>query len=252
MPAPKPPLAMFSSFYGVADKPAFMAGRQAMIDAMKAPQGIFAGDNLMVFDRTLSFLQDEAFMQAYARHAVQPTEKATLWRLVTLVWAARQASRLEGDFVECACYRGTTARIITDVLGLAGAERRYFLYDLFDHDPDMPHHSMPDHSRKLFEEVKARFSDAPNVVVTQGRVPDSFAQAAPETVAFMHIDLNNVDAEIGALEVLFDRLVPGGVVVLDDFGWLAYSAQNKAEHQWFGDKGYRVLEMPTGQGLVIK
>lgn len=32
---------------------------------------------------------------------------------------------------------------------------------------------------------------------------------SPAKVAFMHLDLNNLAAEIGALELLFQRLVPG-------------------------------------------
>jgi hypothetical protein len=83
-------------------------------------------------------------------------------------------------------------------------------------------------------------------------VPDSFAIAVPEKVAFLHLDLNNMEAEIGTLEILWDRIVPGGVLVLDDFGWAAYRKQFVAEITWLGERGHRILEMPTGQGLVIK
>jgi O-methyltransferase len=83
-------------------------------------------------------------------------------------------------------------------------------------------------------------------------VPDSLANAAPNKIAFLHLDLNNADAEVGALEVLFDRMVPGAIMVLDDYGWLAYEAQKIAEDDWLGKRGYRVLELPTGQGLLIK
>lgn len=111
---------------------------------------------------------------------------------------------------------------------------------------------MPDHSKQLYAWVKERFSEFPNVTVTQGRVPDILADVAPQKIAFMHLDLNNAGAEIGALEVLFDRMVPGAVMVLDDYGWQAYRAQKLAEAPWLEKRGYRVLELPTGQGLVIK
>ncbi|WYX15476.1 hypothetical protein WJ974_02785 [Achromobacter xylosoxidans] len=68
----------------------------------------------------------------------------------------------------------------------------------------------------------------------------------------MHLDLNNAEAEIGALDMLFDRMVPGAVLILDDYGWLYYRAQKDAEDPWFARRGYRVLELPTGQGMVIK
>ena len=78
------------------------------------------------------------------------------------------------------------------------------------------------------------------------------SDASPEKIALMHIDMNNVDAEIGTLELLWDRVVPGGIVVLDDYGWLAYHKQFSAELAWFRQRGQYVLEMPTGQGLVVK
>lgn len=97
-----------------------------------------------------------------------------------------------------------------------------------------------------------RFADLSNVTVSQGKVPEVLHDVAPEKIAFMHLDLNNADAEIGALEILFDRMVPGAVLILDDYGWLAYRAQKDAEDPWLAQRGYRVLELPTGQGLVIK
>ena len=90
------------------------------------------------------------------------------------------------------------------------------------------------------------------MTITQGKVPGSLTIAAPEKIAFMHLDINNADAEIGALEVLFDRLVPGAVLIFDDYGWAPYYAQKMAEDPWLEKRGYRVLELPTGQGMVIK
>ena len=78
-----------------------------------------------------------------------------------------------------------------------------------------------------------------------------FSQGLPEKIAFAHIDMNNAPAEIGALEAIEDRLVPGAVIVLDDFGALPYRAQHVAETEWFAKRGVPVLELPTSQGLVI-
>lgn len=100
--------------------------------------------------------------------------------------------------------------------------------------------------------MRARFAGLDNVVITRGPVPATLERASPEKIAFMHIDMNNVAAEIGALDELFQRVTPGGVVVLDDYGWIAYQAQQAAERDWFASRGYVVLELPTGQGLVIR
>ncbi len=242
-------------FFGLLNKDQFVQGIQQAINQISGgpDKGIYAGDNLFTYHRNLSFLEDQALMKAYAAHAKTPVEQAILWRISTVLWGVRNGLRLEGDFVECACYKGTTVRMICDAVNFSEqADRHYYLYDLFEHDPSMAHHAMPEHGAELYAAVKERFSDCPNVTVTQGRVPDVLADVAPNKIAFMHLDLNNAEAEIGALEVLFDRMVPGAVLVLDDYGWMAYRPQKLAEDPWFEKRGYRVLELPTGQGLVIK
>lgn len=237
------------AFFGVRDADTFFQRRDALIAEFVHPSGVFAADKLITWSKTLGFLRDPAFGEAINRNTRTGPERGTLWRISTLVWAAKQTSHLDGDFVECACYRGSSARTVADLVDVS--TRRYFLYDLFEHDEAMPHHSMAEHSATLYDEVRARFPE-PNVIITKGRVPDSLAQAAPERIAFMHLDLNNAEAEIGALEVLWDRILPGGVLVLDDFGWAPYIAQHALETEWFAKRGHAILEMPTGQGLVIK
>lgn len=240
-------------FYGPKDRQAFLMGLSQAFESLKHLDGTYAGDNLVTIDRNLSFLTDAPFFTAYNEHAKTRVERSILWRIWTVVWGARNGMRLDGDFVECACYKGITARIVCDTVDFGSQpNRHYYLYDLFEHDDSMPHHHMPEHSKKLFEEVKGRFAHLPNVTVTQGRVPASFEKAVPEKIAFLHLDLNNVDAEIGALEILFDRMVPGAVMVLDDYGWLGYRKQKIAEDDWMAKRGYHILELPTGQGLLIK
>ena len=111
---------------------------------------------------------------------------------------------------------------------------------------------LPAHSPELFERVRARFQPWNNVSVTRGKVPAILAEVAPDSIAFLHIDMNNADAERGALESLFDRVSPGGMIVLDDYGWTGYRAQKLAADVFMRDHGLLVLELPTGQGLVVK
>lgn len=239
-------------FYGV--KPGFLTGLRNAADLVVGERGTFAGDNLFTINRNLSFLEDPPFFDAWSKHVDNPAEKASIWRMAVLAWAARTAIRcgIPGDFVECACYRGTAARVVCDTVDFSATGRKYYLYDLFEHDASMPHLPMDKHSATLYSDTVARFADQPNVIVTQGKVPEVLHKVAPGAIAFLHIDLNNADAEIGALEVLFDRVSPGAPIVFDDYGWLGYRDQKLAEDPWLAARGYHVLELPTGQGLVIK
>ena len=104
----------------------------------------------------------------------------------------------------------------------------------------------------LYPSVQKRFAHMANVKVIKGFVPESFAEGSPESIAFLHVDLNSPAAEAAALEVLFDRVTAGGYVLFDDYGWFAARKQKEAIDAFFAPRGYAVLELPTGQGLVIK
>jgi O-methyltransferase len=87
----------------------------------------------------------------------------------------------------------------------------------------------------------------------KGRIPEVFAGGCPEKIAYLHIDLNQAPAEVASLEYLFDRMVPGGILILDDHEWAGvYREQKLAEDAWFDVRQYRVIPLPAGQGLVIK
>jgi hypothetical protein len=40
--------------------------------------------------------------------------------------------------------------------------------------------------------------------------------------------------------------------VFDDYGWTGYQAQKHAADTFMRQRGLAVLELPTGQGLVVK
>jgi hypothetical protein len=241
-------------FFGVQDGPQFVQSLRAVFDSLAShwQRGIFTGDNLITFGKNLSFLTDERFMAAIERHTGNDTERSIVWRTAVLCWAARNGLRRPGDFVECGCFRGTTARVIADVVDFGTLDRQYWLYDLFEQPPASAHPPVPELGPQLFEATRERFAEFENIRVIRGSVPGVLAEQSPERIAFLHIDMNSVEAEIGALEVLFDRVSPGGVIVLDDYGYYGYRAQRDAERAWLAARGYDAIELPTSQGLVIK
>lgn len=243
---------IYNSFFCVTDQKKFEQGINLIL-ASVAPNGVYVGDNFISLNRNLSFLSDDKLMASVENNLQLDMEKATLWRIHVLLWAMRNALNLEGDFVECACYKGNSAKVLCDTIGFEQyPEKKYYLYDLFEHDESMAHHALPAHSKDLYHQVKARFAEYPNVVVTQGRVPEILHEVAPEKISFLHLDLNNAQAEFGALEILFDRMVPGAILIFDDYGWQAYRTQKELEDPWLLERGYYVMELPTGQGMVIK
>lgn len=233
---------------------------------------VFWGDRLLTIDKAAGFLDDPHFARAFTtikgNHLYdQYTSPDTIaWRLHTLIWAARSGLTIDGDFVECGVFKGDMSYCVVSILGDSFKDRRFYLYDSFEgFSPKLSSHAdypagsgFLDFANKVYREegiessVRDRFAPYPNVKVIKGFVPDSFAIDCPDRIAYLHIDLNSPLAEVAALEHLFDRVSPGGMVVFDDYGWQMFSAQRHAEDAFFAQRDYQVLELPTGQGLVVK
>jgi hypothetical protein len=213
---------------------------------------VFIGDNLVTVDRHVGFASDPDFMAAFNAEANSVATHALIWRLHTLCWAAQQAVDLVGDFVECGVYEGFSSAVVARYVGFAALDKRYWLYDLFDHAEETSGVVMPAHSPGLVGRVRRRFAAYPNLRVIKGLVPASFEQGAPERIAFMHLDLNDAAAEFAALDALFERISPGGLLILDDYGWKNYPGQKESADRFARSKRHAILELPTGQGLLIK
>lgn len=229
------------------------------------------GDRLLTIDKTAGFLDEPRFAKAYGaiRGAHQYDQyggnHTIAWRLNTLCWAARRGLRLEGDFVECGVFKGDMAWVILNVLGPENVPD-YYLYDSFEgfsekysSSADYPLSAgFLDFANKHYREsgiygrVVDRFKPFPKVKVVKGFLPEALDQACPEHISFLHVDLNSPAAEVAVLERLFDRVSPGGAIVFDDYGWKLFEKQKLAEDEFMRARGYEVLELPTGQGLVVK
>ena len=143
-------------------------------------------------------------------------------------------------------------KTVVDYLGGEHFPKDFWIYDLFEHEEWMLHHAMPDHGPDLEQRVRSKFGSYPQVKVFKGAIPEVFEGQSPGSIAYLHIDLNQADAEIATLDALFERVVPGGIVILDDYEWSLYRPQKIAEDSWFDSRQYRVFPLPTGQGIVIK
>ncbi|MBW4694587.1 MAG: TylF/MycF family methyltransferase [Lyngbya sp. HA4199-MV5] len=248
-------------FYGIQPEK-LETFRQALGSIVELYGGhVFAADMLITIGRNLSFCLDKKLDASFMSTAQTDQEKSLVWRLHVLTWAASNALHVEGDFVECGVFHGFSSAVICKYLEFERLERAFYLYDTFN---GLPQETSTEEERTgnarydaddreaLFSQVKNTFSPYPNVQIIQGIVPYSFAEGAPEKISYLHIDMNSVQAEILALEHLFDRVSVGGFIVLDDFGWLANRNQMLAETEFMQQRKHQILELPTGQGLIIK
>lgn len=252
----EPALRIPQIFFGLTGQPDLVRVLNQLIDQagdVGDPRSQwFIADNLITYGHTAGFRRDRRFVEAVVAAGPKPMELALAWRTHTLCWAAESCLGLPGDYVECGTYEGYSMDVVLRYLdGLPG--RRCWLYDLFDPTGAAGEGKrLPEHSPALYQTVCARFERQTNVTVTRGKVPEVLHDASPERIAFLHVDMNNPDAERGALELLYDRVATGGMIVFDDYGWTGYQDQKRMADGFARSRGLGVLELPTGQGLMIK
>lgn len=228
----------------------------------------FDGTGLRLFGKSTNFLRDERFIRAHAKGwAAGGRKRAHIddirWVMHVALWAASQAARLQGDFVECGVDTGMLSVAICEWLDFNCQDRDFWLFDTFN---GIPESQMSEteragiaswHNRVSYEEcfaaAKANFASWPRCRLVRGEVPDSL-EAFPEgrRVAYLSIDMNIMLPEIAALDFFWDRLVPGGIVLLDDYGWASHVDQRAAFDAFARAHGTGVLNLPTGQGLLVR
>lgn len=100
--------------------------------------------------------------------------------------------------------------------------------------------------------IRENYAEWKNIEIVKGPVPDTLMSLQVEQVAFLHIDMNCAYPERVALEFFWERIVPGGIVLLDDYAYLGHEEQALVMDQAAQRLGTTILSLPTGQGLIVK
>lgn len=182
------------------------------------------------------------------------------WRVYMLCCAAHHASKLQGDFVDCGVYTGFCTRAITHFVEFEKLGKTYYLMDTFEgldarysSEYEMKRNEKLGYGKmgSLYDTVKETFRNYP-VQLVKGPIPDTLPKVKSDKIAFLSIDMNSELPEIAAMEYFWDKLVPGAIIVLDDYGYPGCLNQKLAHDKFAQSKGLLVFPLPTCQGLIIK
>jgi hypothetical protein len=175
--------------------------------------------------------------------AVQGKTMTTPERIVALVRAIEYLIRngIDGDIVECGVWKGGSMMAAALTLKRLGANtRRLHLYDTFDGMPPptdlnrdcfgnsaasqltAQDNSADVWARAQLEEVqenmRATGYPANHLHYLKGQVEKTIPAHLPESIALLRLDTDWYESTRHELEHLFPRLVPGGVLIIDDYG----------------------------------
>lgn len=212
----------------------------------------FAGDGL-VTRHFVGWMREASFASAVEAAFVglppQPFFRHLAWRIHIATWSAKLAiSQAPGALVECGVWQGFLSRAICDYVDIDTSGRELYLIDMWggeaDHHDDYPH--------DIYEEVRRRFSNYSQVRMVRGRVPGVLQELDHLTqISYLSLDMNDGYADVSALEWAWDRLSPGSVVYIDDYGWEFPELRERLD-LFLSDKAETLLHFPTGNSILIR
>jgi hypothetical protein len=201
------------------------------------------------------YFGDKDFADFYERFA--ENNYRAYDRRWTVGQLARYAVSLPGSFAECGVYRGATAYLLARTLArFGGPGRVVHLFDSFAGlsrpvDEDGLYWAEGDMAASL-EEVRWRLADhIDRVAVHPGWIPSRFDEVAGESFAFVHIDVDLYEPTRDSLAFFYDRMVEGGLILCDDYGFASCPGARRAMDEFFTVHSETIVHLPTGQGLVL-
>lgn len=183
-------------------------------------------------------------------------------RRFTIVQMASTVRDLSGSTAECGVARGVGSAMILITLAETYRDCEMHLgFDSFegvgepnekDRMRNGRHHWFKgklSHSLELVSQYMSAFS---RCSLVKGWIPETFGAYANHRFRMVHIDVDLHDPTRDSLTFFYPRMVSGGIILLDDHGFVNCPGARLAAETFFADKPEKLIELPTGQAFVIK
>ena len=170
------------------------------------------------------------------------------------------------NFVECGCWKGHSAYIISTLINDSGKKINFHIFDSFEglSEATKNDESFYLKSSKEKRRINQHFSsseillrnvlkDFNFVKIYKGWIPSRFSEIKNEKFSFVHIDVDLYEPTFESLKYFYPRLEKGGIIVCDDYNFTDFPGAKKAWDEYFKDKTYSLFyQIPFGACFIIK
>ena len=167
---------------------------------------------------------------------------------------AKNCMELKGSFAEFGVYKGSTSRIMYEA---SNKKKDIYCFDTFEglHDIDNtkdPFWRKGDMKEVDYNDVKS-FLQEDNFKLIKGVFPESSINIPNDVkYSFVHIDVDVYQSAKDGCEYFYNRMIKGGVILFDDYGFLSCVGLKKAVDIFFQDKKESPIPLFTGQCFIYK
>ena len=168
-----------------------------------------------------------------------------------LITCVRAACRLTGEMAEAGVFKGGSARLICEAKG----KMPLHLFDVFEslqQSPGADGAEVRDHFGPVHgveQDVERLLAPYPAVRVHRGLFPGSAKGLEQIRYSFVHLDLDLAGPTRAALEFFRPRMVPGAILLGDDYDDPALR-ETFADH--FESSPDTLIELPWSQVMVVR
>ena len=194
----------------------------------------------------------------------------TRWSLIQIMRYINEKN-IEGDLLECGVFRGGSLGMICLLADRFKMKKKIFAYDTFgtghsvytSYDKNMK--DMSDNYSKDYKEgffpsldqvkknlIELGVNEQHMPTFIKGKVEETLYddKNLPEKIALARIDTDLYDSTKHELEIYYPRIVPGGVLHINDYGGCA--GVKKAVDEYFADKKVWMHRVDYTCRLIIK
>lgn len=198
-------------------------------------------------------LEDEDFL-AYYEHFMEGGNWHSLDRKYTLDQLLKLTLHIDGDAAECGVYKGASSYLICRAIQPYGKWNH--LFDSFDGlsapiEQDGTYW-VAGAFRVDESHVRGNLTEFGNFTVYRGWIPERFQEVAEKRFCFVHIDVDLYEPTRDSIEFFYDRLNPGGVMLMDDYGFKTCPGAKLAADEFFDRKPEEIVMLPTGQAFILR
>lgn len=201
---------------------------------------------------------DEDFKKVYER--VTANTLVDVYRCYELWNLVRQSAKLSaGALIEVGVWRGGTGAIIAKQAQLSGINDTVYLCDTFKgvvkagtEDTRYKSGEHADTSKQIVETLLQNVG-ATHAKILEGIFPDDTAHLINESkFRFCHIDVDVYQSATDVLTWVWGKLVHGGIVVYDDFGFRGCEGIVKHIEEQIPREDRLVLQNLNGHAILVK
>ena len=211
---------------------------------------------IRIYNKDLNWFRDQDYLNIWRGFAL--SDNKIHERRYNLFYISRSVASIAGDTAECGSFYGGGSYLIMK----AANPGMHHIFDSFeglsrpeavDISNDKKFRAWRPNDLSVPEDhLKGNLVGAGLFKTYKGWIPERFNEVSDQSFKLVHIDVDLFQPTIDSLRFFYQRLVCGGIIVCDDFGFETCPGAFQACIEFEAEVGRKFIRLTTGQSMLVK